>query len=100
VHRVSRVCQANSRHRQEMWRALNAFLARTRRINRVLHALGAVNARQSPAQRRPERSPMGMEITLSTPTVSGYFLLRLPASPFRNSSQKKATTMCMFISVH
>jgi hypothetical protein len=49
VHRVRRVCQANSRHRQELKRALNAFLARTRRINKVLHALGAVDACQAPA---------------------------------------------------
>ena len=98
VDRARNVWQGNLRQRQEMARARIAFPANTRRSNRLLHALGAVNARHSPAQCRPERFPTGAGITVTTPTVSGCFLLR-PASPLRLSIQSLATTSCMCISV-
>jgi hypothetical protein len=80
-------------------RARNVWRANTRSSRiLVLHALVAANAHHSPPQRRPERSPTGAGITVTTPTVSGCFLLR-PASPLRLSIQSLATTLCMCISV-
>ena len=96
--RARNVGRGSSSQLQEMARARIAFPANTRRSNRLLHALGAVNARHSPAQCRPERSPTGVGITVTTPTVSGCFLLR-PASPLRLSIQSLAATLCMCISV-